>query len=128
MKIVSITARVLLGLLFLVFGLNGFLNFIPMGPMPLGLAGQFTAALFESHYMIAVFTLELASGVLLLLNRYVPLALTLLAPVIVNILLFHVFMAPSGLPLAMVVTVLWILTAYKFRSVFAGLLNQRVPV
>ena len=128
MKIVSVIARVLLGLLFLVFGLNGFLNFIPMGPMPLGLAGQFTAALFESHYMTVVFTLELAGGVLLLLNRYVPLALMLLAPVIVNIVLFHVFMAPSGLPLAMVVTVLWMLTAHKFRSVFVSLLNQRVTV
>jgi len=85
MKIVSIIARVLLGLLFLVFGLNGFLSFIPMGPMPVGLAGQFTAALFESHYMSVVFTIELAAGVLLLFNRYVALALTLLAPVIVNI-------------------------------------------
>jgi putative oxidoreductase len=128
MKIVSLTARVLLGLVFLVFGLNGFLNFFPMGPMPAGLAGQFTAALFESHYMIVVFTLELAGGVLLLFNRYVPLALTLLAPVIINIVLFHVFMAPSGLPLAMVVSILWILTAHKFRSVFAGLFNQRVSV
>ena len=128
MKIVSITARVLLGLVFLVFGLNGFLNFIPMGPMPVGLAGQFTAALFKSHYMAVVFTVELVAGALLLLNRYVPLALTLLAPVIVNIVLFHIFMAPSGLPLALVVTVLWILTAHKFRSVFAGLLNQRVTV
>ena len=128
MKIVSVIARILLGLLFLVFGLNGFLNFIPMGPMPLGLAGQFTAALFESHYMTVVFTLELAGGVLLVFNRYVPLALTLLAPVIVNIVLFHVFMAPSGLPLAMAVSVLWILTAHKFRSVFAGLCDQRVQV
>jgi putative oxidoreductase len=128
MKIVSLIARVLLGLLFVVFGLNGFLNFIPMGPMPLGIAGQFTAALFESHYMTVVFTLELAGGVLLLLNRYVPLALTLLAPVIANIVLFHAFMAPSGLPLAMVATVLWILTAHKVRSVFAGLFSQRVPV
>jgi putative oxidoreductase len=128
MKIVYVIARVLLGLLFVVFGLNGFLNFIPMGPMPLGLAGQFTAALFESHYMTVVFTLELAGGVLLLLNRYVPLALTLLAPVIVNIVLFHAFMAPSGLPLAMVVTVLWLLTAHQVRSVFAGLFSQRVPV
>jgi putative oxidoreductase len=128
MKIVSVIARVLLGLVFLVFGLNGFLNFIPMGPMPSGLAGQFTAALMESRFMTVVFATELAGGVLLLLNRYVPLALTLLAPVIVNIVLFHVFMAPSGLPLAMTVTVLWILTAHQVRSVFAGLLNQRVAV
>ena len=128
MKIVSLATRILLGVLFVVFGLNGFLNFIPMGPMPAGLAGQFTAALFESHYMAVVFTIELAAGVLLLLNRYVPLALTLLAPVIVNIVLFHTFMAPSGLPLAMTASVLWILTAYQVRSVFAGLFSQRVPV
>jgi hypothetical protein len=128
MKIVSVIARVLLGLLFLVFGLNGFLNFIPMGPMPAGLAGQFTAALFESHYMTVVFTIELGAGVLLLFNRYLPLALTLLAPVIVNIFLFHAFMAPSGLPLAMVASVLWILTAHSVRSAFAGLFGQRVPV
>jgi putative oxidoreductase len=128
MKIVSVIARVLLGLVFLVFGLNGFLNFIPMGPMPTGLAGQFTGALMESHFMTVVFATELAGGVLLLLNRYVPLALTLLAPVIVNIVLFHIFMAPSGLPLAMVVTALWMLTAHQVRSVFAGLLDQRVAV
>jgi hypothetical protein len=127
MKIVSIIARVLLGVLFLVFGLNGFLSFIPMGPMPVGLAGQFTAALFESHYMSVVFTIELAAGVLLLFNRYVALALTLLAPVIVNIFLFHAFMAPSGLPLAMTASVLWILTAHSVRSVFAGLFSQRIP-
>jgi putative oxidoreductase len=128
MKIVSLIARLLLGLLFLVFGLNGFLNFIPMGPIPVGLAGQFTAALFESHYMTVVFTVELTAGVLLLLNRYVPLALTLLAPVIVNIVLFHTFMAPSGLPLAITASILWILTAHQVRSVFAGLFTQRIPV
>src|ERR1700730_3837545 len=100
MKIVSLIARLLLGLLFLVFGLNGFLNFIPMGPIPVGLAGQFTAALFGSHYMTVVFTCQPPAALLLPLNRYVPLALTLLAPVIVNIVLFHTFMAPSGLPLA----------------------------
>ena len=128
MKIVSVIARILLGLVYLVFGLNGFLNFIPTGPMPAGLAGQFTAALMESHFMTVVFATELAGGVLLLLNHYVPLALTLLAPVIVNIVLFHIFMAPSGLPLATIVTVLWILTAHQVRSVFVGLLTQRVPV
>ena len=112
----------------LIFGLNGFLNFMPLGPMPLGLAGQFTAALFASHYMTVVFTLELAGGLLLVLNRYVPLALTLIAPVIVNIDLYHVFMAPSGLPLATIATVLWLFAAYQVRSVFSGLFNQRLPV
>jgi putative oxidoreductase len=126
MNNVSLIARILLGLLFLVFGLNGFLNFIPMGPMPTGLAGQFTAALFQSHYMSVVFALELIAGILLLLNRFVPLALTLVAPVIVNIVLFHAFMAPGGLPLAIIACILWILAAHKARSIFAGLLQQRV--
>src|SRR5882672_11265697 len=120
MNSVSVIARVLLGLLFLVFGLNGFLHFIPMGPMPTGLAGQFVAALSQSHYMSVVFAFQLIPGILLLLNRYVPLALTLLAPVIVNIILFHAFLAPAGLPLAIVATVLWILAAHRVRSIFVG--------
>jgi hypothetical protein len=126
MRIVSLSARVLLGLLFTVFGLNGFLHFIPSGSMPPGFAGQFTGALFQSHYMTVVFLMELIPGILLLLNRYVPLALTALAPVIVNIVLFHVFMAPAGLPLASAASILWILAAYQVRSVFAGLFQYRV--
>ena len=121
MKTTSLIARILLGLLFTVFGLNGFLHFIPTGPMPTGTAGQFAGALVESHYMTVVLLLEIIPGVLLLVNRYVPLALTVLGPVIVNILLFHAFMAPSGLPLAFVAVILWILTAYKYLAVFAGL-------
>jgi len=123
MKIVSTISRYLLALIFIAFGLNGFLNFIPAVPMP-PLASQFLGALVQSHYMTVVFILELAAGVLLLLNRYVPLALTLLAPVIVNILLFHVFMATSGLPLAILVTLLWIVLASRERSAFSGLFQQ----
>src|ERR1700682_6284266 len=108
MKITALIARFLLGIIFLVFGLNGFLHFIPASP-PSGTAGQFVGALFVSHYLIVVFLFQLISAVLLLINRYVPLALTLLAPVIVNILLFHVLMAPSGLLLALVVMGLGIL-------------------
>lgn len=126
MKIVPTIARVLLGLIFTVFGLNGFLHFIPMGPMPTGPAGEFIAVLSQSHYMAVVFLLELVPGILLLSNRYVPLALTVLAPVIVNIDLFHAFMAPAGLPLAIVASVLWIVVAYSVRSVFLGLFQQRV--
>ncbi len=126
MKIVSLIARYLLGLIFLVFGLNGFLHFIPMGPTPAGPAGQFMGALFVSHYLVVVFLLQLVPAILLLINRYVPLALTLLAPVIVNILLFHAFMQPSGLPMAFMVIVLWILVVLGVRSAFSGLLQQRV--
>jgi hypothetical protein len=84
-------------------------------------------ALFVSHYLVPIFLLQIISGVLLLLNRYVPLALTLLAPIIVNILLIHILMLPSGLPLALVVTVLWFVVFLSVRFAFAGLWQQRVP-
>ena len=123
MKITSVIARFLLGLIFLIFGLNGFFHFIPMPP-PTGVAGQFLGALFVSHYLIVIFGIQLIGAVLLLVNRYVPLALTILAPIIFNILFFHCLMAPSGLPLALVVAVLWILAFVNVRFAFAGLLQQ----
>jgi putative oxidoreductase len=125
MKIFSLIARVLLGLIFLVFGLNGFLHFIPMPP-PTGIAGQFMTALYVSRYLVVIFLLQLIPAVLLLLNRYVPLALTLLAPVIVNIFFFHAFMAPSGLPTAIIVILLWAVTALGVRRAFSGLFVGRV--
>lgn len=128
MKITSVIARFLLGLIFLVFGLNGFLHFIPASSPPSGAAGQFVGALFVSNYLVVVFLLQLISAILLLINRYVPLALTLLAPVIVNILLFHMLMAPSGLSLALVVTLLWSVVFLSVRSAFRGLFQPRVPV
>src|SRR5207237_7507702 len=88
MSTTTVIARFLLGFIFLVFGLNGFLHFIP-SPPPSGTAGQFVGALFVSHYLVPIFLLQIISAVLLLVNRYVPLALTLLAPIIVNILLIH---------------------------------------
>jgi putative oxidoreductase len=127
MKIATLIARILLGLLFLVFGLNGFLHFIPMAP-PAGLAGQYMGALFLSHYLVAVFLLEIIGGALLLANRFVPLALVLLGPVLVNILLFHTLMAPEGLPIALFATVLWGLLFYAVRRAFTGVLVQRVEV
>src|SRR5207253_10351865 len=105
MKIVTVIARILLGLIFVVFGLNGFLNFLSMGPMPTGLAGQFVGALALSHYFWVVAALQIAGGALLLANRFVPLALVLLGPVIVNIICYHVFLNPSGAVPAVVVTV-----------------------
>ncbi len=125
MKTASTVARYLLGLIFFVFGLNGFLHFIPSPPPP-GIAGQFIGALFVSHILVVVFLLELIPAILLLANRYVPLALVLLGPVIVNIVLFHAFMAPSGLPLAAIVVVLWLLTAASVKSAFSGLFQHRV--
>lgn len=120
MKTTATIARLLMGLVFTVFGLNGFLHFLPMSPVP-QLALQFVGALVQSHYMVVVFALQLAAGLLLLANRYVPFALTILGPILFNILLFHVTMAPSGLPLAVIVTILWAVLAYRHRAVFAPL-------
>jgi hypothetical protein len=125
MRIVSVIARYLMGVIFLVFGLNGFLHFIPLPP-PSGVAGQFMGALFVSHFLWVIFAFQVIPGVLLLVNRYVPLALAVLAPVIVNILCFHALMAPSGLPLALVVAVLWVLIFVEVRSAFAGLFQSRL--
>jgi hypothetical protein len=85
-------------------------------------------ALFVSHFLSVIFVIQLIGAVLLLVNRFVPLALTFLAPIIVNVLLFHILMAPSGLPLALVVTVLWVIVFLSVQSAFSGLLLQRVPV
>jgi hypothetical protein len=125
MKTASTIARYLLGTVFLVFGLNGFLQFIHMPP-PTGTAAEFMGALFASHYLVVVFLLQLIPAILLLANRYVPLALVLLGPVIVNILLFHAFMAPSGLPLALVAAILWALAFAGVRSAFSGIFQQRI--
>jgi uncharacterized membrane protein YphA (DoxX/SURF4 family) len=119
MKTAFTIARILLGLLFTVFGLNGFLHFIPMQP-PAGLAGQYMGALFVSHYLVVVFLLQLIGGVLLLANRYVPLGLLLLGPVVVNILLFHSFLAPEGLPMAFLAALLWAIVFTGVRTAFAG--------
>jgi uncharacterized membrane protein YphA (DoxX/SURF4 family) len=125
MRIVTLIARLLLGLIFVVIGLNGFLNFLNMGPMPTGLAGQFIGALFQSHYFWVVAALQVMGGALLLVNRFVPLALVLLGPVIVNIILYHVFLNPSGAPLAAVVAILWAIVFYGHRKYFSGIFAQR---
>jgi putative oxidoreductase len=124
MKILALIARILLGLIFLVFGLNKFHTFIP-APMPTGLAGQFVGALFVSHYLLVVATIEVVTSVLLLSNRYVPLALTLLGPVIINIFLFHSFLEPSGLPMALFLVVLWFILFASVRQAFAGIFAQK---
>jgi putative oxidoreductase len=123
MKIASTIARYLLGLVFLTFGLNGFLHFIPMPP-PTGIAAQFFGAVFVSRFYVVIFLAQIIPAVLLLANRYVPLALTILGAVIFNILCFHIFMAPAGLPLAVVVAVFWFLTTWRVRSAFTGILQS----
>ncbi|MGA2169948.1 MAG: hypothetical protein ABSG62_17220 [Terracidiphilus sp.] len=126
MKIAATIARYLLGLMFLVFGSNMFLHFIPMGQMPAGLAGQFTAALLAAHYFYVVGAIMVVSGILLLANRFVGLGLTLLGPVLFNILLFHILMNPSGIGMGAFATLLWLLVAWQHRTVFARLFAARL--
>jgi len=124
MKIASVSARYLAGFIFFVMGLNGFLHFIPFPPPP-GIAGEFMGALYVSHYLWVIFAFQVVAGALLLANRYVPLAVALLAPVIVNILTFHALVAPSGLPLAFFVAVLWAVIFVEVRPAFSGLFQSR---
>jgi len=120
MKIVTLIARLLLGLVFTVFGLNGFHPFLPMPPMT-GQPGEFMTILFVSHVAVAVFAAQLLGGLLLLVNRFVPVALSLLGPVLVNILLFHLCIAGQGLPVPLVVTVLWFVVFYSVWPAFAAI-------
>jgi putative oxidoreductase len=123
MKIATIIARILLGLIFVVFGSNKFLHFIPM-PLPSGQAGAFFGALYETHYLYVIATCEVIGGLLLLLGRYVALGLTFIGPVVVNILAFHIFMSHDGWPPAAVVAVLSLFLLWRYRENFAGLVKD----
>jgi len=126
MKIVTAIARYLLGLMFLVFGSNMFLNFIHMGKMPTGLAGQFSAALFAAHYFYVVGAIMVVSAILLLVNRFVGLGLTLLGPVLFNILTYHLLMDPGGIGMGAFATLLWFLVGWEHRVVFEKLFAARL--
>jgi putative oxidoreductase len=126
MKITTILVRSLLGLIFVIFGSNKFLHFLPLPPMQ-GAAAQFMGAMFETHYLYAVAACEVVGGLLLLSGRYAPLGLTLVGPVVVNILCFHIFMAPSGLPVASVVSALALFLLWRYRQNFAGLVQDARP-
>lgn len=120
-------ARVLLGLIFAVMGLNGFLYFLPQPSTPIPQAAvAFLGALAATGYMVPLSSgTQVIVGVLLLTNRFVPLALALIAPVIVNIVAVHVFLAPSGLPVAMVVLALELYLAWTYRQAYRPMLAMR---
>ncbi|MEN9578566.1 MAG: hypothetical protein RJA70_1575 [Pseudomonadota bacterium] len=119
-----ILPRILLGLIFTVFGLNGFLGFLPMPELPPE-GGAFMGALAATGYMLPLIKgTEVVAGVLLLINRFVPLSLVLLAPITVNILLFHSLLAPApAMPLVLIAAQLFL--AYHHRSAFSGVLQSR---
>ena len=125
MKILIKVSRFLLGLIFLVLGLTGFLHFIAMPPSS-EVADQFIGTSFVSKYLLVVCALQVVSGTLLLLNRYVPLALTILGAIIANILLFQILANPAGFGLALVVTILWAVVFASVHSAFAAIFESRV--
>ncbi len=128
MKLASTIARYLLGLMFTVFGLNGFFHFLPQPPFANPLAMQYMVVMATSHYIVAIFAFQLLAGVLLLVNRFVPLALVILAAVITNILLFHLTMDLKNIGGGIVVAILWILVFLGHRASFRPLLRaQPVP-
>jgi uncharacterized membrane protein YphA (DoxX/SURF4 family) len=119
-------ARFLLGFVFALFGLNKLVPFLPE-PAMLGAPAQFFGALFATGYMIPLLAItEIVAGLLLLSGRYVPLALALLAPVVVNILGFHTFLVRGGFPVPLIVTALEIYLAWSYRDAFAPMLRARV--
>src|ERR1700758_4978506 len=128
MKTTSIIARYLLGLIFTVFGLNGFLNFIHQPPPANPLALQFLVAASASHFAAFFFAVQLIGGLLLLSGFFVPLALTVLAAELYNILAFHLTLAPASIGPALVASVLWILVFLQYRNSFAGILAVKPAV
>ena len=125
MKITSIAARYLLGLMFTVFGLNGFLNFIHQPPPTNPLALQFFGAIIASHFAAFFFAGQVLGGLLLLFGIFVPLALTLLAAELYNILAFHLTMAPGSIAPALAASVLWILVFLQYRESFKGIFSAK---
>src|ERR1700730_9756386 len=125
MKIVSVIARYLLGLMFTVFGLNGFLHFIHQPPPANPVAMQFFGAVSASHFAAFFFALQVLGGLLLLSGFFVPLALTLLAAELYNILAFHLTMAPDSIVPALVACVLWILVFLQYRKSFKGIFSPK---
>jgi putative oxidoreductase len=122
MRLITIFARVLLGLLFVVFGSNGFIHFIKMPPMS-GPSGEFIGAMASTGYLQVIAGLQVLGGALLIIGRFVPLGLTLLGPIIVNILLFHIFLNHEGLGTAVCVCAVWAFLFWSYRPAFAAVLR-----
>jgi hypothetical protein len=123
-KIAVLIARILLGLMFTVFGLNGFLHFLPM-QLPPGDAGTFFTFMLKYGWVTFISGLYVIAGVLLLIGRYIGVALTILGPIIVVILLFHITVLPAGLPMALFVALLEVFLIYAHWHHFDAVVKQR---
>ena len=125
MKVATIIARVLLGLIFAVFGSNAFLHFLPMPPLPQGVTGEYLHAFFASGYVYVIGGFQVIGGLLLLIGRFVPLGLTILGAIIVNIWAFHILMAPElgGMVPAALVLILELFLVWRYRDAFRGILS-----
>ncbi len=125
MKHLPMLARVLLGLIFAVFGVVGLFE---LGPQPeMGEeAGAFMGAIMDTGYLWQVIKVtEIVCGVLLILGIFVPLALVVLAPVVLNILLFHIFLAPEGVAIGIAAVVLGLYVAHQHRDSFSAVLQRK---
>jgi putative oxidoreductase len=127
MKIAVVIARILLGLVFLVFGLNNFFHFMPMQPIP-GDAGTFATIMYTHGWLTFHGILYVVAGLLLLVGRYVPVGLVLLGPILVNILLFHITLAPAGFAPGLVCAVLEIFLIYAYWPAFRGIFTSKMEV
>ena len=120
MKVAATVARYLLGVGFIVFGLNAFFEFMPPLELPED-GGQFIGLLFESGYFNYIAIIKIVAGLMLVLGRFVPLGLTLLGPILVNILLFHISFDPAGIGMGLFFTILWFVVFSAHRDSFKGL-------
>jgi len=118
-----LVVRILLGAMFLFFGLNGILHFLPTPPMPPSDATTFATILMTHKYMSFVALCQVIGGLLLLVGRFVPLGLTILAPILVNILLFHFLLMPQGVAMGLVATAMELFLLYAYRLSFRGLFD-----
>lgn len=125
MKVATIIARVLLGLIFVVFGSNAFLHFLPMPPLPQGITGEYLHAFFASGYVYVIGAFQVIGGLLVLIGRFVPLGLTILGAIIVNIWAFHILMAPElgGMMPAVIVSILEVFLVWRYREAFRGIMS-----
>jgi len=125
MRIAVVIARILMGVLFVVFGFNKIVPFLPMG-MPGGEAGAMLLIMYTHKWLVFYGCVETASGLMLLTGRFVPLGLTLLAGMLTNILLFGITLAPKGLAPGLVAGVLEVFLVYAYRRSFAGIFAAKV--